>query len=89
MTPQDNISDLKYQLFILHRMIEQLPTQIKQPLLEQFEKTVHSISVFTSSMNTEIGILVDDAMLEIKAMEHDLDSTRRERDDLKSRLDDI
>ncbi len=80
------VEQLNYEFFILRRMIQQLPGKTGELILTQYDKVVAAISERDRVFRDKISCLVDDAILEIKFQEFDLEATRRERDQLKDQL---
>lgn len=83
------LDDLEYQFVILEKMINQLPERVSKTFQNQLTKIrkahAHSLSEFKSILSSN----VDDISFEIKALQFDLEATRRERDSLQQKLDDL
>jgi hypothetical protein len=87
VTDTPETDDFTYELLIMQRMIEQLPESVRKHFYEQMEKVVAAFEKRTTHLCRNISERVEDTLLHVKAMEHDLESTRRERDNLQKRLD--
>lgn len=86
----DNIDGeygLSYQLFVLRRMLEQLPEQVGDNCTSQLDKVEQSISHRENLIKNMILEQLSNLHLEIKSMEFDLSSTRMERDQTKHLAD--
>lgn len=77
------VEKLTYEFFVLRRMLEQLPGKAGELLLGQYNKVVLAFDERDRVFKERITNLVDDAILEVKFQEFDLEATRRERDELR------
>lgn len=84
-TPKE-VEALTYEIFVLRRMLEQLPPPVGSIMLKQLDKVIHTIKDRDNALKTIVSSLVDDAILEIKMQEFDLEVTRKERDQFKDQL---
>ena len=81
---EDDEFGLEYQIFIMQRMIGQLPTDIRTLLQSQLDTIVQAINQRFDIIKNSISEDLDDARLSILNMQFDLDATRIERDKLKN-----
>jgi hypothetical protein len=81
--------DFAYQLAVLRQMIGCLSGHPRTLLLEQLDKVIEALTSRNHALTEAIHTQVDDVILEVKALEFDLEATRRERDSLQQRLDDL
>lgn len=77
------VDNVGYELFILKRMLEQLPGKSGQLLQEQFSKVVSALQCRDQFLRSQISDTIDDTILQIKLQEFDLEVTRKERDELR------
>jgi hypothetical protein len=82
------VAGIQYEVFILTRMIEQLPPTISPLLLGQLQKVIDSFATHHSTFCAKINAQMDDAILALTLTEFDLHATRNERDDYKQKLKD-
>lgn len=80
--PQE-VEELVYEIFVLRRMIEQLPPPLWKLFSTQLIKIIDALNKRDRTFKDKILTHVEDAILEIKAQEFDLQVTRKERDELK------
>lgn len=80
------VEELTYQFFVLRRMIQQLPGKTGELLNQQFDKVLVALNNRDVLFRQKVTGLVEDAILEVKLQEFDLEATRRERDRLKEDL---
>jgi hypothetical protein len=88
-TPIDGEFGLDYQIFILRKMISQLPNDVTEHLDEQVDTVVEAIKARFDIVRKSIKDNLDDATLAVKMLEFDLQATKQERDALQDRLDDL
>ncbi len=84
-TPKE-VENLTYELFILRRMLQQLPGKTGELILQQYDKVIGAINERDRAFHDKVSVLVDDAILEVKLQQFDLEVTRRERDEFKDQL---
>lgn len=77
------VEALTYEFFVLRRMIQQLPGKTGELLNRQFDKVLVALNERDVKFRQKVAGLVEDAILEVKLQEFDLEATRRERDELK------
>lgn len=77
------VENLTYELFLLRRMIQQLPGKTGELILAQYDKVVAAVTERDRIFREKTVSLVEDAILEVKLQQFDLEVTRRERDELK------
>ena len=73
----------------MRKMIEQLPPKMAKPFGEQLDSIIEALKNRGDIIRESIGDSLDDARLAVNVLEFDLQATRRERDELQSRLDDL
>ncbi len=81
-TPKE-VEQVVYELFVLRRMLGQLPGKTGEILLHQYDKVVLAFNERDRVFRERTMSLVEDAILEVKFQEFDLEATRRERDELR------
>jgi len=86
-TPIDGEYGLDYQLFVMRRMIEQLPPDLATSLNGQLDSIIEAIKNRFKIVRDNIENNLDDAVLAVKMLEFDLQATKNERDTLQERLD--
>jgi hypothetical protein len=84
--PIDGEFGLDYQIFILRRMMNELPDQIRESLLAQLDEVVKAVAVRQKLIVSLIVPKLEDLRVDIQYMEFDQQATRQERDDLEDRL---
>jgi hypothetical protein len=84
--PIDGEFGLDYQIFILRRMMNELPDQIRESLLAQRDEVVKAVAVRQKLIVSLIVPKLEDLRVDIQYMEFDQQATRQERDDLEDRL---
>jgi hypothetical protein len=77
------VEQLTYELFVLRRMLQQLPGKTGELMLIQYDKVIAAMNERDRVFREKVTGLVDDAILEVKLQEFDLEATRRERDELR------
>tara|TARA_R110000868_G_scaffold45841_6_gene151820 strand:- start:953 stop:1267 length:315 start_codon:yes stop_codon:yes gene_type:complete len=87
--PIDGEFGLSYQIFILRRMINELPEDIRGLLLTQIDVITKAIDVRQKILISQIMPKLLDLHLDIKYMEFDRQAVQNERDDLAARLKEI
>jgi len=88
-------SDIEYNIIILQKMINELSPGVRELMSAQFDKLLHSFDKHNKQfieswkkIKSYLGAELEDLELNIKYIEFDLISTRKERDDLQTRLND-
>lgn len=74
-------------MFVMKRMIEQLPPTASELLAQQLAKIVDSYQKHCQALYAVINEHVDDISLRIHMVTFDLHATRNERDAYKAELD--
>lgn len=82
----DQESDLKYSIYVLRGMINQLPDLISKPMEDQLDVVSKNIQSEFNEIASKLRAGLEDATLAVKSLEFDLACTKRERDTLKERL---
>lgn len=88
-TPIDGEYGLDYQLFVMEKMLEQLPGTVKDNCIAQLNSVREAISNREKLFKKLLLVNLEDLRLEIKSMNFDLISTKRERDQLQKIVDDL
>lgn len=88
MVNSQHEQQLLREIVVLQAMIRQLPNEVGQLFSDQLEKIVAALNTRDRTLRDLISTLTDDAILEIKFQEFDLDVTRKERDHYKEIADD-
>lgn len=78
---------LDYQLFILRKMIGELPGETNKLLHEQLDIVIKSMSVRNKLIKIAILRELEDVRLDVLAMDFDNNATKQERDELQRKLD--
>ena len=76
---------LDYQIFVLRRMIQQLPDDLSKTFEGQLDSVVVAYNNRMQMLQNLVGTNLDDARLAILNIQFDLEATRRERDELKNK----
>jgi hypothetical protein len=87
-TSKELMEALTYEIMLMGKMLDQLPTELQTSLRDQLTKIVSSISVYMHVHNSEIIDGLDDTSVLVHAMKHDLEATKRERNDAIKKLSD-
>lgn len=81
-------NDPTYHIHIITAMLNQLPTGMRDPILDQFNQLLSALDYknklaieFWAKVKTSLASELEDLHLDISYMEYDLHSTRRERDE--------
>ena len=83
--------NLAYNLVVLGKMIDILPTEFSEPLKRQHNTVLEAMSIFMadlSAIDQAIITQIEEQLTDIKYVIYDLEVTRRERDELRRQLDD-
>lgn len=80
---------LDYQLFILNRMIEELPGDCRKHIADQLGEVVKAMAHRNTLIKTAILHKLEDVRLDVIAVEFDVEATKRERDELQQKLDEL
>lgn len=83
---QAEADDPVYEFLVLRKMLQQLPGRTGQLLLEQFDKAITTLGTYNATYFGRMQSLLEDAIVDIKYQQFDLEATRRERDELKKKL---
>ncbi len=81
--------DVNYQFFVLRRMVEQLPPKMAIPFNAQINSILESIKQRDETARKRIEAHLSDCRLAIQYMQFDIGATRRERDALQERLNEL
>jgi len=84
--PIDGEYGLNYQIFVLRRMVDELPENINGLLLTQIDVVIKAIDIRQKILMSQIMPKLLDLHLDIKYMEFDRQIVQNERDDLAARL---
>lgn len=87
--PIDGEFGLDYHIHVMRKMIGELPPPLAKPFNEQLDAITQALKNRSDIIRETIGDSLDDARLSVNMLEFDLQATRRERDELQSRLDDL
>ncbi len=82
-TPIDGEFGLDYQIYILRRMVQQLPEDLSKTFESQLDSVVSAYNNRMQYLQDLVKDNLDDARLAVLSMQFDLEATRRERDELK------
>lgn len=80
---------IEHEIMKMAIMLGQLPAETSKPLLEQFHlilKSIANSTIQTYAFLQRVDKNLSDLGLDISYIKFDLESTRRERDELKSQL---
>lgn len=80
---------LDYQLFILRKMIGELPNETNQLLHEQLNEVIKSMATRNKLIKIAILRELEDVRLDVLAMDFDNSATKRERDELQRKLNEL
>ena len=83
MNKIDGEFGLDYQIFVLRRMIQQLPEDLSKTFEDQLNSVVLAYNDRMRILQSLVGTNLDDARLAILNIQFDLEATRRERDELR------
>jgi hypothetical protein len=86
--PIDGDYGIAYQLFVLQRMIEQLPEQIAEHLMAQVQNVTKAIVERDNIIYKIVLDRLDDVRLEVTNMDFDLNATKQEKAALEKILRD-
>ncbi len=95
---KENITDTNdpaYHINILIRMLTELPPGVREPICAEFDALLASIDAenlklaeFWNKIKAQLSEELTSLGVDLKYIEFDLESTKRERDELRNRLDD-
>ncbi len=85
--PSQTALDLANELSKLKLMLKQLPESLGSLLLSQFDTALAALVARDKALCAFIHEHVEDAVLDVKYLEFDLNATREERNALQDRLD--
>lgn len=88
MTPDAEFG-ISYQIKILKLMVDQLPSEIKEPILQQIDEVIKAIAEEHRSLISAIEPKLADLRLDITYLEFDRQAIQKERNNLAKRLKDI
>ena len=78
---------LDYQLFILRKMIAELPGGTDKLFNEQLDEVIKSMVTRNKLIKIAVFRELEDVRLDILAMDFDNNATKQERDELQRKLD--
>ena len=92
----DDLDDPTYHIHILQMMFKELPPGVRGPICAQFDELLAALDKrnqraiqFWTKVKEHLKDELTSLGIDIKYIQFDLEATKRERDDLQSRLDDI
>lgn len=92
----DDLDDPTYHIHILRMMLNELPPGVRDPILSQFDQLLAAIDQrnqraveFWTKVKSHLKEELTTLGVDLKYIQFDLEATKRERDDLKDRLDDL
>jgi len=85
----DGDDGLVYQIYVLRRMVQQLPSTLAEQLCNQIDKIILAINKRNQIILELIKDDLDDVRLEILSQQFDLESTKKENAILQQKLHDI
>jgi hypothetical protein len=88
-TPAPESEAVSYEMLVLRRMVEQLPDRLRVLFLGQLEKFIHALEARDRAHRDAVLPQLQDAALCVQMLLFDLEATRRERDALQNRLDQL
>jgi len=86
-TTDQEVEQIRYELDVLSRMVEQLPPNVCVLFMRQLSKLIDAFVARDIKFSKIIADNVDDTALQLKLMEFDLEATKKERDNLQKLLD--